>query len=339
MTATAPTSGTSRSASQRGRNTRSRRDGAGEGPGWRSAPGRRRWKTRTCRAGWRHAAGGAQRQHGGADGAAPVRRSGKIARYEAACARVDGAARAARGGGGGEPHHRRAPLGDARPRRGRAGGGGDLRQRLFALDREDGGHPGRRARGDGRVPGAVRRRAGRGAGAGGDAESGQLGSVEHLYRGHAGPAPAHTDPAAVPDPAAGRTAASPLTLGGGSQGRVDPGAEPAASDADPFDVLASRYTLDASARGPAARHADPSAVPDPAAGAVGGGGEATLLEQLAWRLLTRGGWSVDRRQFLSGSSFDLSLSALGRETDAEAIETARVRETPGHWSMWGRGCC
>ena len=92
-----------------------------------------------------------------------------------------------------------------------------------------------------------------------------------------------------------------------------------------------------SARGPAARHADPAAVPDPAAGAVGGGGEATLLERLAWRLLTRGGWSVDRRQFLSGSSFDLSLSALGRETDAEAIETARVRETPGHWSMWGRG--
>ena len=35
----------------------------------------------------------------------------------------------------------------------------------------------------------------------------------------AGPAPAHTDPSAVPDPAAGRTAASPLTLGGGSQGR------------------------------------------------------------------------------------------------------------------------
>ena len=187
-----------------------------------------------------------------------------------------------------------------------------------------------------------------------------------------GPAARHADPSAVPDPAAGRTAASPLTLGGGSQGRADPGAEPAASDADPFDVLASRYTLDDSARGAAARHADPSAepaptdadpfdvlasrytlddsargaaarhadpsaVPDPAAGAVGGGGEATLLEQLAWRLLTRGGWSVDRRQFLSGSSFDLSLSALGRETDAAAIETARVRETPGHWSMWGRG--
>ena len=70
---------------------------------------------------------------------------------------------------------------------------------------------------------------------------------------------------------------------------------------------------------------------------MGAGGEATLLERLAWRLLTRGGWSVDRRQFLSGSSFDLSLSALGRETDGAAIETARVRETPGHWSLWGRG--
>ena len=147
---------------------------------------------------------------------------------------------------------------------------------------------------------------------------------------------------AVPDPAAGRTAASPLTLRGGSQGRADPGAEPAPADADPFDVLASRYTLDDTSRGiadlnsgPAARHADPAAAPDP--GALGAGGEATLLEQLAWRLLTRGGWSVDRRQFLSGSSFDLSLSALGRETDAAAIETARVRETPGHWSMWGRG--
>ena len=74
---------------------------------------------------------------------------------------------------------------------------------------------------------------------------------------------------------AARAPASQLTLGGrpvnlsglrgAPQGRADPGAEPAASDTDPFDVLASRYTLDASARGPAARHADPSAVPDPAA--------------------------------------------------------------------------
>ena len=92
-----------------------------------------------------------------------------------------------------------------------------------------------------------------------------------------------------------------------------------------------RADLDA---GPAPAHTDPAAVPDPAAGAVGGGGEATLLERLAWRLLTRGGWSVDRRQFLSGSSFDLSLSALGRETDGEQ---AAIPAGAGHWSLWGRG--
>ena len=91
-----------------------------------------------------------------------------------------------------------------------------------------------------------------------------------------GPAARHADPSAVPDPAGGRTAASPLTLRGGSQGRADPGAEPAPADADPFDVLASRYTLDDTSwgiadlnSGPAARHADPAAAPDP--GAVGAG--------------------------------------------------------------------
>ena len=154
-----------------------------------------------------------------------------------------------------------------------------------------------------------------------------------------GPAATHADRTAVPHSAGGPAAmrADPLAtsdLAGG----------PAVAPADPFDALASRYTLDAAARGmadlhndPVAMHADPSATPASAGGAVGAGGEATLLERLAWRLLTRGGWSVDRRQFLSGSSFDLSLSALGRETDGAAIETARVRETPGHWSLWGRG--
>ena len=175
-----------------------------------------------------------------------------------------------------------------------------------------------------------------------------------------------SNPQGREDPSGGQAVpvggpAAPLTPGGDSRGtanfgigpaatHADPLAtsdlagEPAVAPADPFDALASRYTLDDAARGmadlnndPAAMHADPSAAPDPAAGAVGAGGEATLLERLAWRLLTQGGWSVDRRQFLSGSSFDLSLSALGRETDGEAIETARVRETPGHWSLWGRG--
>ena len=91
-------------------------------------------------------------------------------------------------------------------------------------------------------------------------------------------APAHTDPAAVPDPDPGgvRTAASPLTLRGGSQGRADPGAEPAPADADPFDVLASRYTLDDTSwgiadlnSGPAARHADPAAYRASDSGATG----------------------------------------------------------------------
>ena len=81
-------------------------------------------------------------------------------------------------------------------------------------------------------------------------------------------------------------------------------------------------------------HADPSAGPDPAAGAVGAGGTATLLERLAWKLLTQGGWSVDRRQFLSGSSFDLPLSALKGETDDEQ---AAMPAGAGHWSLWGRG--
>ena len=123
------------------------------------------------------------------------------------------------------------------------------------------------------------------------------------------------------DPAAERTAASPHVL---NSGQVDPAAGSADPDADPFDVLSSRYTLDDTAWGiadlnsdPAALHADPSAGSDPAAAAVGAGGKATLLERLAWKLLTQDNWSVDRRQFLSRSSFDLPLSALKGETDDE----------------------
>ena len=123
------------------------------------------------------------------------------------------------------------------------------------------------------------------------------------------------------DPAAERTAASPHVL---NSGQVDPAAGSADPDADPFDVLSSRYTLDDTAWGiadlnsdPAALHADPSAGSDPAAAAVGAGGKATLLERLAWKLLTQDNWSVDRRKFLSRSSFDLPLSALKGETDDE----------------------
>ena len=150
-----------------------------------------------------------------------------------------------------------------------------------------------------------------------------------------------------------RAPASQLTLGGrsvtvsvpgGHSQEHRPGRRTGYPDADPFAALASRYTPDDAARGradlnndPTALHADLSAGPAPIAPAVGAGGEATLLERLAWGLLTRSDWSVDRRQFLSRSSFNLSLSALGGETDGAALETARLRETPGHWSMWGRG--
>ncbi len=147
-----------------------------------------------------------------------------------------------------------------------------------------------------------------------------------------------------------RAPASQLTLGGlpvnlsGLGSDTQGGSDPAGGPTDPAGGSGTPLTMDNASRGmadlnndPAAMSADPSADPDPAAGAVGAGGEATLPERLAWRLLTEGGGSVDRRQFLAGSSFDLSLSALGRETDGEAIETARVRETPGHWSLWGRG--
>ena len=164
----------------------------------------------------------------------------------------------------------------------------------------------------------------------------------------------NTDPAAGPvGPGAGAAAsdtdpfaalASRHTPADAARDRADLDNDPAAPDADPFAALASRHTLDDASRGmadlnndPTALHADLSAVPDPTAPTVGAGGEATPLERLAWGLLTRSDWSIDRRQFLSRSSFNLSLSALGGATDAEAIETARVRETPGHWSMWGRG--
>ena len=78
-------------------------------------------------------------------------------------------------------------------------------------------------------------------------------------------------------------------------------------------------------------------MPDPTAPAVGAGGEATLLERTVWGLLTESAWQVDKRQFISRSSFDLSLSALGNDPD-ESIETvAATPDVPGHWSLWGRG--
>ena len=150
------------------------------------------------------------------------------------------------------------------------------------------------------------------------------------------PAAPETDPDAA--------LASRYTPDATARGRAALDNDPAARDTDPFAALASRHTPADAARGsaalnndPAALHADLSAVPDPSMPAVGAGSEATPLERLAWGLLTRSDWSIDRRQFLSRSSFNLSLSGQDGASDGAALETARVLETPGHWSMWGRG--
>ncbi len=78
-------------------------------------------------------------------------------------------------------------------------------------------------------------------------------------------------------------------------------------------------------------------------------GEATLLERALWTLLTnRGSLQFDKRQSISRSSFNLSLSDssfLRRQESSEThgradntLETiTATSETPGHWSLWGRG--
>ena len=64
--------------------------------------------------------------------------------------------------------------------------------------------------------------------------SGLRGAAQGRADPGAEPAAADADPFDVPDPAGGRTAASPLTLRGGSQGRADPGAEPGAGGRRPI---------------------------------------------------------------------------------------------------------
>ena len=79
------------------------------------------------------------------------------------------------------------------------------------------------------------------------------------------------------------------------------------------------------------------------------------MERAAWNLLTgQNVWQVDRRQFLSRSSFALSLSDLsdlgtdfksvpgksvpGQVGEDESVETVTAPAAPaGHWSLWGRG--
>ena len=146
----------------------------------------------------------------------------------------------------------------------------------------------------------------------------------------AGAAATDADPFAAP--------ASRYTPDDAARGITDLDNDPTAPDTDPFAALASRYTPADAARGRTEPDNDPAALSaDPTAPAVGAGGEATLLERTVWGLLTESAWQVDKRRFISRSSFDLSLSALGNDPD-ESIETvAATPDVPGRWSMWGRG--
>ena len=74
-------------------------------------------------------------------------------------------------------------------------------------------------------------------------------------------------------------------------------------------------------------------------------GEATLLERALWTLLTsRGRVQFDTRQFISQSSFDMSLENLGgggpSAEPAQDCDECGVMQAPtfdGRWSLWGRG--
>ena len=91
--------------------------------------------------------------------------------------------------------------------------------------------------------------------------------------------------------------------------------------------------------------ADMSAAPGEQAGPAEAAGEATLLERALWTLLTsRGRVQFDTRQFISQSSFDMSLENLGgggpSAEPAQDCDECGVMQAPtfdGRWSLWGRG--
>ena len=146
-----------------------------------------------------------------------------------------------------------------------------------------------------------------------------------------------------------------LTLGGRSWrlSALRGGADPVSGGADvPAETPSGRagFASPAASTGLAGAGANPpgdgaawsgaapasSAAPEPD-GVATAGGEATLLERTVWGLLTESAWQVDKRQFISRSSFDMSLSDLGNDPD-ESIETVSASpDVPGHWSLWGRG--
>ncbi len=88
------------------------------------------------------------------------------------------------------------------------------------------------------------------------------------------------------------------------------------------------------------RHPSPvrpaDAAEDLSGSAAGGARHPNLIERAAWALLTRREslWDVDRRRFLSQSSFNLSLSGQGSDGDEDG---SAMQPPGGRWSLWGRG--
>ena len=66
---------------------------------------------------------------------------------------------------------------------------------------------------------------------------------------------------------------------------------------------------------------------------------ATPLERALWTLLTqRGRLQFDKRQFISQSSFELSLNDPAGPADSCAeCAVMQAPDFSGHWSLWGRG--
>ena len=139
------------------------------------------------------------------------------------------------------------------------------------------------------------------------------------------------------EPAAGQitvTAAESVCSAGGTS---DPMASLSGWDTPPASVLAGTGTPSSvtGIRGFDTAEEDTAGQQTQPVGTAGV--EATPLERALWQLLTnRGSFEFDKRRFISQSSFDLSLSDLGKEE--ESIETVKAAsDRPGQWSLWGRG--
>ena len=168
-----------------------------------------------------------------------------------------------------------------------------------------------------------------------------LGGMVDRSGGGTGQTPAKACTAApgrvTAEPAAGQitvTAAESVCSAGGTS---DPMASLSGWDTPPASVLAGTGTPSSvtGIRGFDTAEEDTAGQQTQPVGTAGV--EATPLERALWQLLTnRGSFEFDKRRFISQSSFDLSLSDLGKEE--ESIETVKAAsDRPGQWSLWGRG--